>query len=154
MSVVVQNFETALRLLPHGEELRLIAEVLEHGPGTIVCRAVARCPESMSVLVADGQRKLSPMSFVEYVSQAAAIGKIMQSVAAGDASQRHGAVVRVRNFDFAAQSVGVDAKLEISATWSSSVAGAFEVKGSVVDAVTRSVLGSGSLFIVEFGAAT
>lgn len=150
MSAVAPHFAAAMRLLPHGEELRVVAEVLEHGPASIVCRTVPSAPESMCVVEADGQRKLSPMSFVEYISQAAAIGKIMNSVAAGELLPRHGAVVRVRNFNFAAAPCAVDAKLEVSATWSSSVAGAFEVKGSVVDAETRCVLGEGSLFIVEF----
>lgn len=150
MSECAPHFAKALELLPHGPELRLVDEVLEFGNAMIVCRAVKEPHESMCVIEANGQRNLSPMSFVEYISQTAAIGKIMQSVAAGDLLQRQGAVVRVRNLNFTVEPIAADSPLEIAASWSSSVAGAFEVKGSVVDAKSRAVLGEGSLFIVEF----
>lgn len=159
----------AIKLLPHGEEIQLIGEVIELGTDSISCVSCESFPESYCYEDSCGNLLISQMSFMELVAQAAAIGKIATSFIGSGCSgsginnstingsgaeageHRHrGAVVRARGFNFTEQPLAQQTSLRVEASWSKTVAGAFEVSGRIYLAASGDFpISTGSLTIVE-----
>lgn len=148
------SLKQALEFLPHGQEIQIVDRVLELTQENIACLSKNPCPLAFCLSTTagvDSTYEISYLSFVEFVAQAAALGRIMSLSHGPDSNIRKGAVLRARGFASPAQTIAREQSLLIRASWSQSLGGAFEVEGSVCDPENpNNEFSSGRLTMLEF----
>lgn len=141
--------------MPHGKNLILIDSLLEAKENSVI--ATARAGSHPSILLTQSDtnsktvQKVSSMSGIEYIVQAAGLAKVYGSFKAGDLRLKQAAVIRARKFIFQEQTIEKGTKLLIKASWSSSMINAFEVQGEIFyQESPKQLILSGNITVFEF----
>ncbi|HMO19247.1 MAG TPA: hypothetical protein PKA63_14475 [Oligoflexia bacterium] len=143
------QLEKYFERLPHRRDLVLFDSIIEATSDSVVCSGVSRNPSGSKG--ANNYHSVSSLSGVEYIAQAAGLGKIIDA----DNKKHHilqkGAVIRLRDMKLHQERIPLNERILTYASWSSSVQGAFDVRGRIVlEADSSLIIMEGRLMIVEF----